>query len=820
MSEKKITVQCCVPACYNTNHMEPQILFFPFPKRREMQERWLHAIRRPELKKILPVDQPFHMFICLDHFKKSDIVNLGGRTCLKAGVIPSVFKWMEHEKKMELPAAPTGTLKSKLVKKLDKEIIMVTCGTLEAELHKEKFYCPGIHRECIKYNNQFITPKMFMIMGDKERLKDWKNAVRIHGVKIRKFIENKQLDFYRHKEFCTGRCVARLPVNLFRTKAQPPEHFINTSGDISNVRFLETDRRPEFSKPDARPYIENEIENENENENENESDESIDEKPDIDVLNELLKRPIPTTITQGSNSSFGITDNQVFWRGVVKLGLIAKCFDVIKDHINTLQTDFVLHNVRQEDAHELSCIVREMGLSNNLQHMLASCKQDMDNHYEKLDQEMEELKQKVSQYENRKRMLKLKSDEFKAILNLNTPKAATQTKMESDDSDEEVSVHFASSSPQQNSTLPSNKRLTVHSPSEVAGPSTKRLKFSTDNGSEEVLDVLVTSPANVSTIKLEKVSDTAAAAEVESKVEDDTSTLPKIVSVTSMQQEEVKSPNATNNNSDVTALEDIQNVVANGQQMAEQILQSAGDDEHGDHADDDMQAIDTNNISIINESSISSTSTIVKKDQSPPNPNVRTVLWVKSNGTSEYITFSNNSETNSSAETVTVCDQSEDSTTSPVTNQTASIPVPPAQSKDEEISAINSQSSDIADKANQSEITTENKLENVIKADGNKDSNNTEEKVDKKQSEDQSNDNIMDELERKTPQNIFPSEPVSETGPIIKVRKLSEKSLGETSEEGDSKRCVSPLFGDDLFTDIVGSRRSMRKRVAKVKDDL
>ncbi|KAK6167602.1 hypothetical protein SNE40_021589 [Patella caerulea] len=782
-----------------------------------MQERWLHAIRRPELKKILPVDQPFHMFICLDHFKKSDIVSLGGRTCLKAGVIPSVFKWMEHEKKMELPAAATGTLKSKLVKRLDKEVITVTCGTLEAELHKEKFYCPGIHRECIKYNNQFITPKMFMIMGDKERLKDWKNAVRIHGVKIRKFIENKQLDFYRHKEFCTGRCVARLPVNLFRTKAQPPEHFINTSGDISNVRFLETDRRPDYNKPDSTPYIENEIEDEIENENE--SDESIDEKPDIDVLNELLKRPIPTTITQESNSSFGITDNQVFWRGVVKLGLIAKCFDVIKDHINTLQTDFVLHNVRQEDAHELSCIVREMGLSNNLQHMLASCKQDMDNHYEKLDQEMEELKQKVSQYENRKRMLKLKSDEFKAILNLNTPKAATQTKMESDESDEEVSVHFASSSPQQNSNLTSNKRLTVHSPSEVAGPSTKRLKFSTNNGSEEVLDVLVTSPANVPTIKLEKVSDTAASAEeVKSKVEDDTSTLPKIVSVTSMQHEDAKSPNVINSNSDVTALEDIQNVVANGQQMAEQILQSAGDDERGDHSDDDMQAIDTNNMSIINESSVSSTGPIVKKDQSQPNPNVRTVLWVKSNGTSEYITFSNNSETNSSAEAVTVCDQSEDSTTSSVTNQTASIPVPPAQSKDEEISAINNQSSDIADKANQSEITTEN----VIKADVNKDSNITEEKADKKQSQDQSNDNIVDELEKekdKTLQNSLPSEPVSETGSMIKVRKLSEKSLGE-SEEGDSKRSVSPLFGDDLFTDIVGSRRSTRKRVAKVKDDL
>ncbi|ESO85334.1 hypothetical protein LOTGIDRAFT_79767, partial [Lottia gigantea] len=82
----------------------------------------------------------------------------------------------------------------------------INCGQLTAELHRDKFYCPGIHRECIRYNNQFITPKMFMIMGDKEKLKDWKNAIRIGGTKIRKFIENKQLDFHKHKEFCTGRC--------------------------------------------------------------------------------------------------------------------------------------------------------------------------------------------------------------------------------------------------------------------------------------------------------------------------------------------------------------------------------------------------------------------------------------------------------------------------------------------------------------------------------------------------------------------------------------------------------------------------------------
>ena len=32
---------------------------------------------------------------------------------------------------------------------------------------------------------QFVTPKMFSVLGDKERLKDWKNAIRINGISVR-----------------------------------------------------------------------------------------------------------------------------------------------------------------------------------------------------------------------------------------------------------------------------------------------------------------------------------------------------------------------------------------------------------------------------------------------------------------------------------------------------------------------------------------------------------------------------------------------------------------------------------------------------------
>jgi len=61
----------------------------------------------------------------------------------------------------------------------------VTCGALTGQLVRSKFLCPGIHQHCIEFDGRLITPKMFSVMGEKERLKDWKNAIRIGGVSFR-----------------------------------------------------------------------------------------------------------------------------------------------------------------------------------------------------------------------------------------------------------------------------------------------------------------------------------------------------------------------------------------------------------------------------------------------------------------------------------------------------------------------------------------------------------------------------------------------------------------------------------------------------------
>ncbi|CAC5407205.1 unnamed protein product [Mytilus coruscus] len=66
------------------------------------------------------------------------------------------------------------------------DTIRVTCGHLTGLLHKELFYCPGIHRACLELDDgTFVTPKRFMFMGEKARLKDWKNAIRWNGHQLR-----------------------------------------------------------------------------------------------------------------------------------------------------------------------------------------------------------------------------------------------------------------------------------------------------------------------------------------------------------------------------------------------------------------------------------------------------------------------------------------------------------------------------------------------------------------------------------------------------------------------------------------------------------
>lgn len=165
---------------------------------------------------------------------------------------PSVIK----KKKMKRETL-LGTNSSDQTEVDPPDTIDVTCGHLRGILHKELFYCPGIHRACVEMEDgSFVTPKKFMFMGEKARLKDWKNAIRWNGHQLRKHIEAGTLHFYKHDELCTGRCMARSPFASREQYANAGNKFgKNEKFEFETLGFTAETEHNETSELDPEKYM-------------------------------------------------------------------------------------------------------------------------------------------------------------------------------------------------------------------------------------------------------------------------------------------------------------------------------------------------------------------------------------------------------------------------------------------------------------------------------------------------------------------------------------------------------------------------------------
>lgn len=121
----------------------------------------------------------------------------------------------------------------------------ITCGDSKAVLLWKKFVCPGINVKCVKFNDQMISPKHFVHLAGKSTLKDWKRAIRLEGVMLRKMMDSGQIDFYQHDKLCTNTCrstkfdllisSARAPVPGQTSVVQAP----TSEGSLSSVTLSE-----------------------------------------------------------------------------------------------------------------------------------------------------------------------------------------------------------------------------------------------------------------------------------------------------------------------------------------------------------------------------------------------------------------------------------------------------------------------------------------------------------------------------------------------------------------------------------------------------
>ncbi|CAN9504122.1 unnamed protein product [Ophioblennius macclurei] len=99
----------------------------------------------------------------------------------------------------------------------------ITCGDSKAMLLLKKFVCPGINVKCVKYEDQLISPKQFVHISGKATLKDWKRAIRMGGVMLRKMMDSGQLDFYQHSTLCTNTCRSTKFDLLINNTRFPPD---------------------------------------------------------------------------------------------------------------------------------------------------------------------------------------------------------------------------------------------------------------------------------------------------------------------------------------------------------------------------------------------------------------------------------------------------------------------------------------------------------------------------------------------------------------------------------------------------------------------
>ncbi|XP_075868687.1 glucocorticoid modulatory element-binding protein 1-like isoform X2 [Nelusetta ayraudi] len=105
----------------------------------------------------------------------------------------------------------------------------ITCGDSRAVLLFKKFVCPGINVRCVKFNDQLISPKQFVHLAGKATLKDWKRAIRLGGVMLRKMMDSGQIDFYQHDTVCSNTCRSTKFDVLINSARFPPGTLVQPS---------------------------------------------------------------------------------------------------------------------------------------------------------------------------------------------------------------------------------------------------------------------------------------------------------------------------------------------------------------------------------------------------------------------------------------------------------------------------------------------------------------------------------------------------------------------------------------------------------------
>ncbi|XP_045299891.1 glucocorticoid modulatory element-binding protein 2 isoform X2 [Leopardus geoffroyi] len=282
---------------------------------------------------------------------------------------------------------------------LEAEIVYpITCGDSRANLIWRKFVCPGINVKCVQYDEHVISPKEFVHLAGKSTLKDWKRAIRMNGIMLRKIMDSGELDFYQHDKVCSNTCRS-------------------TKIDLSGARVS-------LSSPTSAEYIP--LTPATADVNGSPATITIETCEDPGDWTTAIAEARRGCSVHSSEPIRPPTDDTFsFWRGLKDAGLLDEVIhefhQELMETMKGLQQRVQDPPLQLRDAVLLNNIVQNFGMLDLVKKVLASHKCQMDRSREQYARDLAALEQQCDEHRRRAKELKHKSQHLSNVLMTLTP---------------------------------------------------------------------------------------------------------------------------------------------------------------------------------------------------------------------------------------------------------------------------------------------------------------------------------------------------------------------------------------------------------------
>uniref|UniRef100_A0A8C4LXV7 Glucocorticoid modulatory element binding protein 1 n=1 Tax=Equus asinus TaxID=9793 RepID=A0A8C4LXV7_EQUAS len=288
----------------------------------------------------------------------------------------------------------------------------ITCGESKAILLWKKFVCPGINVKCVKFNDQLISPKHFVHLAGKSTLKDWKRAIRLGGIMLRKMMDSGQIDFYQHDKVCSNTCRST-KFDLLISSARAP-----VPGQQTSVVQTPT-------SADGRGITQIAI-----------SEESMEEAGL--EWNSALTAAVTMATEEGvkKDSEEISEDTLMFWKGIADVGLMEEVVCNIQKEIEELlrgvQQRLIQAPFQVTDAAVLNNVAHTFGLMDTVKKVLDNRKNQVEQGEEQFLYTLTDLERQLEEQKKQAQDHRLKSQTVQnvVLMPVSTPKPPKRPRLQ------------------------------------------------------------------------------------------------------------------------------------------------------------------------------------------------------------------------------------------------------------------------------------------------------------------------------------------------------------------------------------------------------